>query len=95
MNRLPDHLLVSTWESFLVVCVYVFLYLSSFSSPYFSVYLFLRERAHKYGRGRERERETECEAGSSLCAICSEPNAELELMNCEIMTWAEVRCLTD
>ena len=36
--------------------------------------------------GAERERETESEAGSTLRAVGTEPDAGLELTNCEIMT---------
>ena len=43
-------------------------------------------------RGRaEREGDTESEAGSRLCSVSPEPDAGLELTNCEIMTCAEVR----
>ena len=42
------------------------------------------------GGGEERERETESEAGSRLQAVCKEPGVGLNLM-----TWAEVGCLTD
>ena len=44
--------------------------------------------------GAEREGETESEAESRLWAVSTEPNVELELMDCEIVTWAEVRRLT-
>ena len=51
----------------------------------FLMYLFIFERE------RERERETSRGRGrqripSSLCAGSTEPDAGLELMNCEIMT---------
>ena len=52
-----------------------------------SVYLFLREG----GRGRER-------GGQRICAESREPDARLELTSTraeEIMTGAEVGCLTD
>ena len=52
-------------------------------------YLFLKE---SWGRGK---REREERIPSRLCAISTEPDVGLELMNCEIMTWAEVRCSTD
>ena len=46
--------------------------------------------------GAEREEgDTESEAGSRLRAVSTEPNLGLELMDCEIMTWAEVRGSTD
>ena len=47
------------------------------------------------GEGAEKEEDTESEAGSRLWAVSTEPDAGLELMNCEIMTWAEVGSLTD
>ena len=46
------------------------------------------------GGGSERGRQ-ESEAGSSLRAVSTEPNAGLELMDREIMTWAKVGGLTD
>ena len=60
------------------------------------IYLFLREKERtQVGKG-QRERETESEAGSKLQAVRAEPDAGLELTNYdEIMTSAEVRCLTD
>ena len=47
------------------------------------------------GGGAEREGVTESEAGLRLQVVSTEPDAELELTNCEIMTWAEVGRLTD
>ena len=47
------------------------------------------------GGGAEREGDTELEAGSRLWAIRPEPDAGLELTDCEIVTWAEVGGLTD
>ena len=45
--------------------------------------------------GAEREGDTESEAGSRLWAVNTEPDTGLELKHREIMTWAEVGCLTD
>ena len=45
--------------------------------------------------GAEREGDTESEAGSRLQAVSTEPDAGLELTNCEIMAQAEVRRSTD
>ena len=42
------------------------------------------------GEGSEREGDTESETGSGLRAVSTEPDAGLELMEREIMTWAEV-----
>ena len=51
---------------------------------YLNVYLFLREReSTSWGRDREREGDTE--------SVSGEPDAGLELTNCETMTRAEVR----
>ena len=41
--------------------------------------------------GAEREGDTESEASSRLWAISPEPDAGLELVDREIVTWAEVR----
>ena len=43
----------------------------------------------------EREGDTESEAGSRPQAVSTEPDLGLELTNHEIMTRAEVECLTD
>ena len=45
--------------------------------------------------GAQTEGDTESEAGSRLWAISTESDTGLELRNCEIMTWAEVRGLND
>ena len=59
------------------------------------IYFWDRERHSVSREGAEREGDTECEAGSRLWAVSTEPDAGLELTNCEIMTWAEVGRLTD
>ena len=63
----------------------------------FNFYLFLRERRRESMSrgGAESEGDTESKAGSRLWAVSTEPDTGLELTNCEIMTWAEVRCSTD
>ena len=38
------------------------------------------------GGGSEREVDTESETGSRLCTVGTEPDAGLELTDCEIMT---------
>ena len=45
-----------------------------------------RQTEHEQGRGREREGDPELEAGSRLRAGSTEPDAGLELTDCEIMT---------
>ena len=45
--------------------------------------------------GAEQERDIESEAGSRLWVVSTEPDVGLETKSCEIMTWAEVRRLTD
>ena len=47
------------------------------------------------GGGADREGDTEPETGSRLWAVSTEPDTWFEPMNDEIMTWAEIRCLTD
>ena len=62
---------------------------------FFSIYFWDRERQSMNGGGAEREGDTESEAGSRLWAISPEPDAGLKLMDCEIVTWAEVGRLTN
>ena len=62
---------------------------------FLNVYLFLRQRESMNRGGAEREGDTESETGSGLWAVSTEPDAGLELMDREIMTWAEVGRLTD
>ena len=54
-----------------------------------------RETEREQGRGREREGDTEPQAGSRLWAVSTEPDMGLEITDCEIMTWAEVRHVTN
>ena len=50
------------------------------------IYFCDRERQSMNRGGSEREGDTESETGSRLRAVSKEPDAELELMDCEIMT---------
>ena len=59
------------------------------------IYFWERQRQNVSGLRAEREGDTESKAGSRLWAVSTEPDTELELTSCEIMTWAEVRYLTD
>ena len=59
------------------------------------IYFWERERQSMSGGGAERDGDTESKAGSRLWAVSTEPHAGLELTDHEIMTWAEVGCLTD
>ena len=52
------------------------------------------ETEYEWG-GAEREGDTESEAGSKLWAVSTEPDAGLELVNREILTWAKVGRLTE
>ena len=54
-----------------------------------------RETEHEWGRGRKIEGDTESGAGSRVWAVSTEPDVGLELTDCEIMTWAEVRRSTN
>ena len=62
---------------------------------FFNVYLVLRQRQSMSRVGAEREGDIESETGSWLWAVSTEPYADLEPMNSEIVTWAEVRRPTD
>ena len=62
------------------------LFLFFFFSNVF-IYFWDRERQSMNGGGAEREGDTESETGSRLRAISPEPDAGLELTDCEIVTW--------
>ena len=53
------------------------------------------ERQSMSQGGAEREGDTESEAGSRLWAVSTEPDMGLELVNHDLMIWAEVGPLTD
>ena len=59
------------------------------------MFIFERGRESVSGGGEEREWDTESEAGSRLWAVSTEPDAGFELTDRAIMTWVEVRHLTD
>ena len=59
------------------------------------IYFWERERKSVSRQGAEREGDTESEAGFRPWAVSTEPDAGLELTDREIMTWAQVRRLTD
>ena len=86
-----DACTIMKWQSFYF----------SFIKIFFNVYLFLREREREREKetesrgGTEREGDTESEADPRLHVGNTYPDVGLEIMNREIMTWAEVGCLTD
>ena len=57
------------------------------------IYFLERERQSVSGGGAERD--TQSEAGSRLWAVSTEPDEGPELTNQKIVTWAEVRGLSD
>ena len=59
------------------------------------IYFWERERERASIGGAERKGDTESEADSRLWAVNIEPDMGLELVNCEIMTWAEAGCWTN
>ena len=63
----------------------------------FNIYSFLRygDRQSMSRGGAEKEGDTEPEAGSRFWAVSTEPEAGLEPTDHELMTWAEIRCLTN
>ena len=75
-----------------------FMFLLSVSFLFLKIFLtFIHfweiETERKQGWGREGD--TGSEAGSRLGAVSTQPDAGLEFTNHEIVTWAEVRRLTD
>ena len=89
-------LLTQNWTHYLLSWIgntFLFIY---YLKKNFNAYLFLRERDRFLSEWRRsREEDTESKAGSRLWAVSTEPDAGLKPMNLEIMTWAEVRRLTD
>ena len=49
------------------------------------MFIYFGERQNVSGGGAERGGDTDSEAGSRLRAVSAEPDAGLELTNCEIM----------
>ena len=56
------------------------------------MFIYFWKRESEQGRSTERERER---IRSRFCTVGTEPDAGLKLVNCEIMTWVEVRCWTN
>ena len=65
----------------------------SFLKKLLNVYFWERESASR--GGAEREGDTESETGSRVWAVSTEPDVGLKLTDCKIMTWADVRRLTN
>ena len=61
------------------------------------IYFWERDRDRQsMSRGEaETVGDTDSKAGSRLWAVSAEPDVKLKFTNHEIMTWAEVGCLTD
>ena len=57
--------------------------------------MFIFKRESVNGGGVEREGDTESSAGSRLSAVSTEPDVGLQITNHEIMSPAEVGCLTN
>ena len=58
------------------------------------IYFWKRERERE-SRGEAERGDTESEAGSRLWAVSTEPDTGPKPTNCDIMTWAKARRLTD
>ena len=84
------------WSGDFIYIFFYFIYLFNFFK---CLFLFEREiereREIASGEGAERDGDTESEAGSRLSTARTEPDTGLEPTNHEIVTRAEVRCLTD
>ena len=63
-------------------CLYFFIFCFLFSS---CLFIFERDRA-RVGEGQRERGRHRISAGSRLRAVSTEPDAGLELMNCEVMT---------
>ena len=87
------------FSSYIVILLYWYLAYLNFFKIFFSstffIYFWDRERQSMHGGGAETEGDTKSEAGSMIWAISTEPDAGLELMDHEIVTWAKVGRLTD
>ena len=85
------------WLGFILSLAFIKTQSSTFPPlPFFNVlFIFEREREREPGRGREGETQNPKQTPGSLWAVGTQPDAGLELTNCEIMTWAEVGRLTD
>ena len=62
---------------------------------FFNKCLFTFERETETESKRERQRERGPKDLKQICAVSREPGVGLELTNCEIMSQAEFRSLTD
>ena len=80
-----------------LMCLGVDLFFFLIKKIFFNIYLLLRDRNRQSMSmgGPETGRDAESEAGSRLGAVSTGPDVGLELMNREIMTWAEVGHLTN
>ena len=81
------------------VAIKIFLSMVTYNLFKCFFYFWERKRAHVVGRGvvgwAEREGDAQSEAGSRLSAVSTEPDAALRPTIREILTWAQVGCLTD
>ena len=66
----------------MIVFVILFYFLTFFK---FVCFLKERDTERERGRGREKEGDTDSEAGSRLQVVSTEPDAGLELTECEIV----------
>ena len=80
-----------------VTCLLLWIFVWNYLKKIFLMFIYFwrRDTQSASGGGAEREGDTESEAGSRPWAVSTEPDAGLELTNCEIVTWFEVGRLTD
>ena len=76
-------------------CFQVLAIMNTFKIFFLPLFVRVREAQNMSRGGAEREGGTESETGSRLWAVSTKPDGGLEPVNREIMTWAEVRSLTD
>ena len=94
----PTHFFVFVfrfWRSYFFILFYFILFyfiLFYFILFFKFIYLFWERERAREEEGRKRGEERASQAGS--CAVSVEPNGGLELMNYDIMTWAETKSRT-
>ena len=79
-------------------CLHDSKFIPIYFSPFFKIFTYFckkREIQSASGGGAKREETQNPKQASGSGLSAQSPNAELELTNREIMTSAEVRCLTD
>ena len=94
MDKATENISPQIFHWFLLIVSFL---LNIIKKNFFNVFIYFWDRkGQSMGRGgAEMEGDTESKAGSRLQAVCTEPDAGLELTNQNVMTRAEVGYLTN